>query len=78
MTAVSRASEELAQLGRAIARVRRNQGLTQEGLAELSGLHRTYVGSVERGRRNPTYLSLLAVARGLKVDLSELIGLVER
>lgn len=45
--------------------MRRSAGLSQEELAHRSGLHRTYVGSVERGERNPTVTTLLTLAKGL-------------
>lgn len=65
-------------LGRAIRDLRADQGLSQEALAELAGLHRTYMGGIERGERNPTYSNLLRVARALAVDLSKLIELAGR
>ncbi|HEX8299481.1 MAG TPA: helix-turn-helix transcriptional regulator [Rubricoccaceae bacterium] len=55
----------LARLGAAVRARRRVAGLSQEGLAERSDLHRNYVGGVERGERNVGYLNLLALARGL-------------
>jgi transcriptional regulator with XRE-family HTH domain len=51
-------------------RVRRKQrGISQERLADLAGLHRTYVGSIERGERNVSIdnIERLAVALGLEV-----------
>jgi transcriptional regulator with XRE-family HTH domain len=63
------------------ARVRRRRlelGLTQEALAERAGLHRTYIGMVERGDRNPTLGNQLRIARALQTDLGELVAGLER
>lgn len=54
--------------------IRKQQGLSQEKLAELSGLHRTYISSLERGCRNPTLTTLYAVAKALNVDITYLIS----
>jgi transcriptional regulator with XRE-family HTH domain len=64
---------ELAALGRRMAALRKDAGLTQEALAEAAGLHWTYIGQVERGERNPTYKSLLKLAKGLGVDPTDLM-----
>jgi transcriptional regulator with XRE-family HTH domain len=53
--------------------LRRSQKLSQEELAELCGLHRTYVGSVERGERNVTLSSLEALARAFNVSVPTLL-----
>lgn len=55
----------LKELGNAIKERRIAQGLSQEKLAELAGLHRTYVGSVERGERNISALNLRTIANSL-------------
>jgi len=47
--------------------------LSQEALAERCGLHRTYVGSVERGERNVTLSSIEVLARALGVSVPELL-----
>jgi transcriptional regulator with XRE-family HTH domain len=47
--------------------------MTQEELAQASGLHANYIGDLERGERNPTLLTVLALARGLRCKLSELV-----
>jgi len=63
-----------AALGRAVRELRGAAGLSQEGLAERCGLHRTYVGGIERGERNPSYNNLLRIADALGVRASELIA----
>ena len=52
-------------LGRSVREARKARGMTQEGLAELAGLDRTYISGVERGVRNPTVRSLALIARAL-------------
>ena len=63
---------ELQALGQNIRRLRQTLKMTQKGLAEKCELHRTYLSDVERGSRNLSFLSLLAVARGLGSTISEL------
>ena len=53
-----------------IRALREGLGFSQEHLAELSGLHRTYIGSVERGERNITLRSAERIAKSLGVNLS--------
>lgn len=48
--------------------LRLSQGLSQEDLAELAGMHRTYLSSVERGQRNVSLDNIIAIARALKVE----------
>ncbi|HOX45648.1 MAG TPA: helix-turn-helix transcriptional regulator [Myxococcota bacterium] len=64
---------DLVTLGRWIRDQRQQQGLTQEELAFRSGLHRTYVGSVERGERNLSVLNIIRLARALGVQPAELL-----
>lgn len=65
-------------LGRAVRELRARIGHSQESLAFQSGLHRNYVGAIERGEINPTFRILLKVTHGLQLPLSELIELTER
>lgn len=53
--------------------VRLAHGLSQEALADLSGLHRTYVGSVERGERNISIDNMENLADALGVALTDLL-----
>jgi transcriptional regulator with XRE-family HTH domain len=55
-------------LGQNVRRIRLDRGLSQEELADELGVHRTYMGGVERGERNLTLRSVERLARGLGVD----------
>ena len=65
-------------LGRAIRERRGEQEISQEDLAGLAGMHRTYVGEIERGLRNPSYRHLVKLASALELLLSELVARSER
>lgn len=71
-------SLEHVVLGRAVRELRARRDLSQEQLGFHSGLHRNYVGAIERGEINPTFKTLLTVAGGLSLPLSEVIALYER
>lgn len=60
-------------VGRNFARLRRDQGLTQEQVEERSGFSQQYLSSLERGRRNPTVITLYELARALGVSHVELV-----
>lgn len=60
------------RVGNTVRRLREKQGISQEELADRSGLHRTYISGVERGVRNPTVVVLEKVADALGVELSAL------
>ncbi len=64
-------------LGRAIAQLRAQRGLTQAALARTTGLHRSYIAGIERGARNPTWTSIGTIAGGLGVSFYELVLLAE-
>jgi len=59
--------------GKNIRKTRKRLDLSQERLAELSGLHRTYIGSVERGERNITLVNAEKISSALNVKLSKLL-----
>ena len=60
------------RFGRAIRRIREEQGINQEEAAERCGLHRTYYSGIERGVRNVSIQNIEKIARGLKITLPEL------
>lgn len=60
------------RFGRAIRRIRDEQGINQEEAAERYGLHRTYYSGIERGTRNASLVNIEKVARGLKPSLPDL------
>lgn len=67
-------SPRLIELGSRIRQARAKLSISQEQLADLSGLHRTYVGGVERGERNISIENLIKIAKALRVDCAELVG----
>lgn len=67
----------LKRLGQAIKDQRIEKGHSQEKLAELTGLHRTYVGSVERGERNISALNIRLLAKKLDCRPSDLYKATE-
>lgn len=69
--------EEAIRFGRVVRQLRKEQGLTQEKLAELSDLDTTYISMIERAARIPTIRTLFALARALHVSASSLISATE-
>jgi transcriptional regulator with XRE-family HTH domain len=67
-------SDDLKALGREIRRHRKQAKLSQEQLAERAGLHRNYVGYLERGERNSSATTLFQIARALGIGLAELVS----
>lgn len=66
-------SRELVALGDAIREAREKLGLSQERLALEADLDRTFISSIEAGRRNITFASLLKVSRGLDLKPADLL-----
>jgi len=62
-----------AIVGNNIRRLRQEQGLSQEDFADLTELHRTYIGGVERGERNITLDTLLKISNALQVPPTQLL-----
>lgn len=67
-----------SRFGVEVRRLRLERGLSQEALAAIAGLDRTFISMVERGVRKPTLDSAKRMADALKLPLSEMIRLVEK
>lgn len=65
--------EAQKRLGDTIRNLREKKGLSQEVLADIAGLHRTYIGSVERGERNVSLANIILIARALDSNPSKLL-----
>ncbi|HEY8582340.1 MAG TPA: helix-turn-helix transcriptional regulator [Capillimicrobium sp.] len=66
-------SQASAALGRAVRDLREAAGLSQEELGFRSGMHRTYVGGIERGERNPSWMNIVRIAQALSVPPAQLV-----
>jgi transcriptional regulator with XRE-family HTH domain len=71
-------NQALRRLGMRIRELRSGRGWSQEAFADIAGVHRTYMGHLERGEKNVSFLSILRVASALGVTLSELFAGLEK
>jgi transcriptional regulator with XRE-family HTH domain len=60
-------------VGSNVRRLRQKQGLTQEQFADISGFSQQYISDLERGKRNPTVVTLFELAQALGVNHIELV-----
>ena len=65
--------QNLVKIGSKIRELRTARGFSQEGIADASGMGRTYMGRVERGEQNISIQNLIQIAFALNVELNELI-----
>lgn len=63
----------LKSFGERIKKLRKEKGLTQERLADEAQIERSYMGTIERGERNPTILKVYRIAKALKVSAGQLL-----
>ena len=64
----------LLTFGETVRKIRTQKGLSQEQLAHLSDVHRTYIGMIERGEKNITLINIQKIAVGLSVKLVDLLN----
>jgi transcriptional regulator with XRE-family HTH domain len=62
-----------AAFGKRVRQLRLAKGFTQESLADAVGLHRTYIGNIERGEESVSVDNAAKIAKALKVSLTELV-----
>lgn len=67
----------LVRYGQAVRKIRLARGISQEQLADLCGLHRTYISDIELGKRNVSLENIDRIALSLNVSLSEFFQEVE-
>ncbi len=60
----------LIAFGRKVREIRKAKGLSQEALADLSGIDRSYMGHIERGQKNVTLLKIYQIADALNVSIT--------
>lgn len=58
--------------GERVAKLRHSVGLSQEELADRCGIHRTYIGAIERGEKSPTLNTIEKIANAMEVTIKEL------
>ncbi len=64
---------ECIHFGTRLRELRKQKGFSQEGFADYAEMHRTYLGGLERGERNPTLTVMVKIASSLGVSLSKLV-----
>lgn len=62
----------LKTFGARVRELRKESNISQEKLAELASLHRTYIGAVERGERNLSLFNIVKIAKALGISVTEL------
>lgn len=67
-------SQIKSRFGATVRKLRNKKGLSQEAFADLCGLHRTYIGGVERGERNVSLENIEKIAKALGVSVAALFG----
>lgn len=63
----------LLRFGQNVQKYRKIQGLSQEKLADLAGVHRTYIGMIERAEKNITLCNIEKIAKALDVNITKLL-----
>ncbi len=64
----------LKQIAAKISEIRHSKKYSQEKLAELAGLHKNYIGAIERAEKNPSIIVLYKISKALNISLSDLLS----
>lgn len=70
---MAKKKKECVEFGYAVRRLREEKGLSQESLAEKIDIHRTYIGGIERGERNPTLTVIHKISKALGIKPEQLL-----
>ena len=70
--------EILTALGKRVRELRLKQGYSQEAFADLCGVHRTFMGTIERGESNLSFSNLVKISKALGITLSQMLSGLER
>lgn len=72
---MSIASEQyiLSRFGQQVRSLRQIKAISQEELASRAGVHRTYIGMIERGEKNVTIVTMMKLATALEINITELL-----
>ncbi|CAM4179933.1 helix-turn-helix domain-containing protein [Psychrobacter arenosus] len=65
--------ERMISFGRRVREVRKGKGISQERLAEMAGIDRSYMGNIERGEKNITLKKAYEICDALKVEIQDLV-----
>lgn len=63
----------LIKFGQRVRELRQEKNLTQQQLADISGLHKNYIGMIERGERNPSLVNIEILSKSFEISISELM-----
>ena len=65
--------ERMITFGRRVREVRKGKGISQERLAEMAGIDRSYMGNIERGEKNITLKKAYEICDALEININELV-----
>lgn len=65
--------ERMVAFGKRVREVRKDKGISQEKLAEMAGIDRSYMGNIERGEKNITLKKIYEICDALQIDIKLLI-----
>ena len=70
--------EILIALGQRVRELRKRKGFSQEAFADATGVHRTWMGAIERGERNLSFHNLVLISKALDITISQLVSGLEK
>lgn len=65
--------ERMVAFGKKVREVRKNKRISQEKLAEMAGMDRSYMGNIERGEKNITLKKVYEICDALEIDIKEIV-----